>query len=91
MGFLEYWDTRIVRNKRVFDAHPHLANFTYCECERIWGHMEAENKALLARVARLEGLVRVLIGCVEDATKYPELLDDFVEELESARRALEEK
>lgn len=52
--FLKYWDTRIIRNQRVFDAHPQIANFAYCECEKVWGHMESENKALRARLAEVE-------------------------------------
>lgn len=53
--------------------------------------MREENATLRARVARLEGVTRMLIGCIEDTKKYPDVHDDFVEELESARRALEEK
>lgn len=41
------------------------------------------------RADRLVGIVRMLIGCVEDTKKYPDMHDDFVEELESARIALE--
>lgn len=53
--------------------------------------LETERDALRASVTRLEGIVRMLIGCVEDAKKYPDIHDDFVDELDAARCALEEK
>ena len=66
---------------------------------RIWMHINFLKvhggvdpcAAFRARVARLEGVTRMLIGCIEDTKKYPDMRDDFVEELEAARRALEEK
>lgn len=53
--------------------------------------LEADYAALRSRVARLEGITRMLVGCIEDTKKYPDRRDDFVDELETARRALEEK
>lgn len=43
--------------------------------------VEAQNK-------RLAVTVRMLIWCVEDTKKYPDMHDDFVEELKAARAAL---
>lgn len=43
-------------------------------------------RELLARVARLEGVIRMLISCVEDASVLA-----FDDELDAARAALEAK
>lgn len=56
-------------------------------------YVEVENseyfaiRTLRAREVRLEGVVRMLIGCVEDVG----VNDEFEEELEAARKVLEEE
>lgn len=47
--FLKYWDTRIDANERFFNNYPHIANFAFSECQKLWDRMEEKNKALLAR------------------------------------------
>lgn len=47
--FQKYWDTRIDANERFFNNYPHIANFAFSECQALWGHMDEERKALLAR------------------------------------------
>lgn len=49
MDFLNYWDTRIDANERFFNNYPHIANFAFSECQKLWDRMEEKNKALLAR------------------------------------------
>ena len=65
--------------------------FSVDECVSGMCELQTENAALRARVARLEGLVRMLISCIEDTKRYPDMHDDFFEELAAARHALEEK
>jgi hypothetical protein len=64
-------------------AHEYESNmvneFPASECED-------ELAALRARIERLEGVVRMLISCVEDASVLA-----FDDELEAARKALEEE
>lgn len=45
MDFLEYWDTRIEANKRLFDKSPDIANFTHDECEMLFDLMAKEHRA----------------------------------------------
>ena len=42
MEFLDYWDTRIEVNKRLFDENPGIANFAYDECAVLFDLMAKE-------------------------------------------------
>ena len=46
MDFLEYWDTRIEANKRLFGENPNIANFAYDECELLFDYMAKELEKL---------------------------------------------
>lgn len=39
-------------------------------------------------IAALKGTVQMLMGCIEDTKRYPDMHDDFVEELEAAQAVL---
>ena len=76
------------RVKKMWDEYRHMnylkLNGGVDPCAAIRARLaevEAQNK-------RLAGTVRMLIGCIEDTKKYPDMHDDFVEELEAAREAL---
>ena len=100
--FLNYWDTRIDANERFFNNYPHIANFAFSECQKLWDRMEEKNKALLTRVARLEEALQKIAdgrGMIPDNStiymsgKVPEVPKHFnmYDMREIARRALEEK
>lgn len=89
--FLNYWDTRIDANERFFNNYPHIANFAFSECQGLWDHMESEKKAILARVARLEGLVQTLLDEDPNETIADNGSTVLCAWRYDARRALEEK
>lgn len=43
MNFLDYWDTRIDKYERLFNANPGLANFAFSECQTLFEVMKKEN------------------------------------------------
>ena len=88
--FLKYWDTRIDANERFFNNYPHISNFAFSECQKLWDRMEEENKALRARVARLEEALRFILDeCDWEESMQHVCGDNRIGA--AARRALEEK
>jgi hypothetical protein len=47
-----------------------------------------EIEELRAELAALKGTVKMLMGCIEDAKRCPDMHEDFAEELEAAQAVL---
>lgn len=45
-------------------------------------------EGMVEGLAALKGAVKLLMGCIEDTKQYPDIHDDFAEELEAAQAVL---